>query len=259
MYVMEAVCIIGYDFPNAKEVNAYKIINKGINTEKMNILYENRDIIIVEKPSGIPVQTKRITDKDMISEIMNYLNKEKNVVNPYLGIIHRLDTPVRGILVFALNKRAAGKLSMQIREGVFNKKYYAVVDGLIETGGRQKILVDYLIKDKDNIARIADKENGHAKRAELKFITLLTDKERDISVLDIELVTGRFHQIRAQLAGMGHPIVNDRKYGGSVQKMPYDKNSIGLCAYFLSFKHPENGSLVEFRLDMEPKDMVLWS
>ena len=234
-------------------------MNKGIKIEKMNILYEDKDIIVVEKPSGIPVQTKKISDKDMISEIRNYINKEKKVDDPYLGIIHRLDTPVRGILVFALNKRAAGKLSMQIREGIFNKKYYAVVDGLIETDGRQKILVDYLVKDKDNIARIADKENRYAKRAELKLITLLTDKERDISVLDIELVTGRFHQIRAQLAGMGHPIVNDRKYGGSVQKMPYDRHSIGLCAYFLSFRHPENDSIVEFRLDMEPKDMILQS
>ena len=236
-----------------------EIMNKGINTEKMNIIYEDKDIIVVEKPSGIPVQTKRIADKDMISEIRNYLNKEKKIVNPYLGIIHRLDTPVHGILVFALNNKAAGKLSMQIREGAFNKKYYAVVDGLIETNGRQEILVDYLIKDKDNIARIADRENRYSKRAELKFITLLTDKERDISVLEIELVTGRFHQIRAQMAGMGHPIVNDGKYGGSVLKKLYDKHSIGLCAYFLSFKHPENDSIVEFRLDMEPRDMIIQS
>lgn len=222
----------------------------------MNILYEDSDIIVVEKPPGIPVQTKRITDKDMVSEIRNYLYKDKGVVDPYLGIIHRLDTPVQGILVFALNKRAAGILSTQIRDGIFNKKYYAVVDGITDTGDRQEILVNYLIKNNNNTAGISSRENKNAKRSELKYRTVITDKIRNITVLDIELVTGRFHQIRAQMAGMGHPVINDRKYGGTVSGMPCDSHSIALCAYSLSFKHPKSNKDMEFCLDMEAEDMI---
>lgn len=221
---------------------------------KMNIIYEDKDVIVVEKPAGMPVQTGNIAGKDLVSELKNYLYAVSKRPDPYLGIIHRLDRPVRGILVFALNEQAAGKLSKQIRTGDFNKKYHAYVEGIINTGDEWKTLVDYLIKDKDT-ARIEDKDNKNAKRAELKYKTVKTEEAENMTLLDIELVTGRFHQIRAQLSNLGHPIIGDDKYGAKTgdadaktAKGIISGNAIGLYAYHLSFDHPRTGKREEFSL-----------
>lgn len=219
----------------------------------MNIIYEDKDIIVVEKPAGIPVQTGNIALKDMVSELKNYLSVRKNLSDPYLGIIHRLDQPVRGILVFALNEKAAANLSKQLSMGGFNKKYHAYVEGILDTKGERITLSDHLIKDKD-IARITDKGSKNAKRAELKYKTVRT--EEDVTLLDIELVTGRFHQIRAQLSNLGHPISGDVKYGAKASGYgeksgpgSTSKRSIGLCAYQLSFTHPCTGERMEYSIE----------
>ena len=221
---------------------------------KLNILYEDKDIIVVEKPVGMPVQTRNIVSRDMVSELKNYLSAKSKSPNPYLGIIHRLDQPVRGLLVFALNEKAAGSLSRRMSAGGFNKKYHACVEGIVESGEDWQVLIDHLIKDKDT-ARIVDKDKKDAKRAELKYRTIKTDAERDETLLDIELITGRFHQIRAQLSNMGHPITGDVKYGARVHESGEKegmgitfKRSIGLCAYQLSFTHPRTGEKMEYHL-----------
>ena len=213
----------------------------------LNILYEDREILVVKKPAGVAVQTGSIKDRDLVSEIKNYLCEKYKKKDPYLGIIHRLDQPVEGILVFALNKKAAASLSGQISSGIFNKKYRAHVEGLINTDDDWKTLADYLVKEKDK-ALITDKENKKAKRAELKYKTVKIDREKEMTLLDIELITGRFHQIRAQLSGMGHPIVGDVKYGGKKNR---DDRSISLCAYSLTFSHPASGKPMEYLLDRD--------
>ncbi len=213
----------------------------------MDILYEDKDILVAKKPAGIPVQTKNIAERDMVSEIKNHLSKKTGRPDPYLGIIHRLDRPVQGILVFALNKHAAGELSRQLTGGVFNKRYHAYVEGTVNTGTEWKELTGYLVKDKDT-ARIAKEGDKNARQAKLKYRTIKTDEESGVTLLDIELITGRFHQIRAQMAGMGHPIAGDLKYGGH-RNMPVDGNGIGLCAYSLSFDHPVSGKKLEYSLE----------
>ena len=219
----------------------------------MHILYEDKEIIVVEKPAGEPVQTKKITTMDLTSKLKIYLQK-KYSEDPYLGIIHRLDQPVRGILVFALNEKAAGSLSRQISSGGFNKKYHAYVEGIVKTYDEWKTQVDYLIKDKDT-ARIVNRDNKNAKRAELKYRTVKIDEAKKETLLDIELVTGRFHQIRVQLSNMDHPIIGDVKYGAKANeagrgpiKDGTSERSIGLCAYHLSFIHPTTGRYMEFDL-----------
>lgn len=198
------------------------------------------DILVVEKPAGMPVQTRGIADMDLVSELKNFLRKPDKG-EPYLGIIHRLDRPVGGILVFALNKNAAAGLSRQIKDGDFNKRYRALVEGIINTDENETVLIDYLIKDKDNKALITDENDKEGKRAELKFKIINTDKEKNMTLLDIKLITGRFHQIRAQLSNIGHPIVNDVKYGAKKDMSVINPGGICLFAYLLSFKHPKTG------------------
>jgi 23S rRNA pseudouridine1911/1915/1917 synthase len=203
--------------------------------------------MVVEKPAGMAVQTGRLTEKDLVNEIKNHLSLTGKRSNPYLGIIHRLDQPVRGILVFALNEKSASVLSKQIQTGSFNKCYLALVEGLIEGYSEWITLTDYLIKDKDNIAKTAGKDNRNAKKAELRFKKLRTDEEAGVTLLEIELITGRFHQIRAQMSNMGHPIVNDVKYGAKAS-LSYER-SIALCAYKLIFKHPTDGREMVFKIE----------
>lgn len=215
----------------------------------LNILYSDKDILVVEKPAGIAVQTRKLTEKDLVSEIKNHLSQKNKKTNPYLGIIHRLDQPVRGILVFALNEKAAAALSEQLRSGNFNKYYYALAEGIVDGSEGWNVLTDRLIKDKDNIAKVAGDDDKNAKRAELKYRVVKTDKEAGMTKLEIELITGRFHQIRAQLSNMGHPIINDRKYGACKELPQNGERSIALCSYKLSFKHPVTGILMEYGID----------
>lgn len=218
----------------------------------MNILYEDKDIIVVEKPAGMPVQTSSITQKDMVSELKNHLHAKNG--GSYLGVIHRLDQPVKGIVVFAVNEKAAGKLSRQISAGIFDKHYYAVVEGIIEPHER-KVLEDHLIKTKENTAKVAAKGTKDAKKAVLSYTVTDINRDKEITLLDIELMTGRFHQIRAQLSHAGHPIVGDVKYGA---KTAEPDRSIRLCAYRLSFEHPRTGKKMDFELDIRKDGDSFW-
>ncbi|MBR6487009.1 MAG: RluA family pseudouridine synthase [Lachnospiraceae bacterium] len=216
----------------------------------LNIIYIDNDILVVEKPAGLAVQTGNLIGKDLVSELKNYLSKTNGISDPYLGIIHRLDQPVRGLLVFALNDGAAADLSRKVSGGGFNKCYTALVEGIVDTKGKWQVLTDYLIKDK-SISRITGKDDKNAKRAELKYRTLMTDRERGVTRLEIELLTGRFHQIRAQLSNMGHPIVNDQKYGAAKAGTSIGTVGIALCAYRLSFEHPLTKEKMEYTLTVD--------
>ena len=156
-------------------------------------------------------------------------NKPGNV---YLGLVHRLDRPVGGIMIFAKTSKAASRLSNQVREKVFKKKYLAVVDGKISQ--KQGTLEDYLYKDeRNNTSKVVHKDKKNAKLAKLDYQVLKYNEVKDLSLLEINLHTGRHHQIRVQLANFGHSIFGDQKYGTRGKG-----KQIALWAYQLTIVHP---------------------
>lgn len=243
---------------------------------RTEIIYEDNYIIVCYKPAGLATQTAKVGQPDVVSELKNYL-KAKNGADGYIGIIHRLDQPVEGLLVFAKTKKAAAGLSEQLSKGILNKHYYAVTCGQPEQTEAE--LVDYLAKTADNKAVVADRaklresaavEETEAAQSGLKFqkavlhywwvetLAPLKQKETDIICLvDISIDTGRFHQIRAQMSCAGMPLLGDIKYGNatsvSISKRLNVRN-VALCAYELEFKHPATGKSQHF--ERNPKGAV---
>lgn len=216
-----------------------------------NILYEDEAILVAYKPAGIATQTSRVGQQDMVSELKNYLaTKEKR--EPYLGLVHRLDQPVSGVLVFAKNKNAASSLSTQITNGVMKKYYYALIYGVpINEKGQ---FVDYLYKDgRENLSFIVDETFPDGKKAVLNYqhetTLMVLENNEEVSLMQIELITGRHHQIRAQMSHAGMPLLGDSKYGSAKSKelsrMIGCKN-VALCAYKISLKHPVTGERKTF-------------
>lgn len=211
------------------------------------ILYEDRQVIAVWKPAGMESQAARGFGADMVSELKRYIHSQSpEAGEPYVGVIHRLDKPVSGILVYARDKKSAAALSRQVSEGQMEKKYLAVVCGKVPQNGDK--YVDYLLKDeKANYSHIVDKGTAGAKRAELAWRALGyagSEEEGFLTLAEIELKTGRHHQIRVQMAGHGLPLWGDRKYGTA------ERENIALSAYRLSFRHPAAGKLL--RLERFP-------
>ena len=212
----------------------------------ISIIYEDRDIIVCQKQGGIAVQTPRIGQQDMVSILKNYrvLKKEE----PYIGIIHRLDQPVEGVLVFAKNKRAAAGLTGQITSGSVTKEYLAVTDQKPENV--QGHLEDYLKKDgKTNTSAVVTSKTERAKKAVLDYEVLNeVSDERTLTgkriLVRIQLGTGRHHQIRVQMAHAGMALLGDRKYN------PEDSSGLplGLCSCHLVFRHPVTGKKLEFQV-----------
>lgn len=211
------------------------------------IQYEDKHIIVAYKPAGLATQTAKVGQADMVSELKNYLK------GGYVGVVHRLDQPVEGLLVFAKTKAAAAALSRQLEEGILNKHYYAVVCGKPECERGE--LVDYLRKTSDNRAEIVDVNQAgaaDAKPARLQFEVLAQSEQADISLLGIHIDTGRFHQIRAQLAHAGHPLLGDIKYGTEVSSQlgrKYGVRNVALCACELECIHPVTGERLHFTVE----------
>lgn len=210
--------------------------------QKLNILFEDNHIIVVEKIPNIPSQSDKTEDMDMQTMVKQYI-KEKYAKpgNVYLGLVHRLDRPVGGVMVFAKTSKAAGRLSEQVRQKVFKKKYLAVVDGKVEP--EQGTLEDYLYKDeRNNISRVVKKEKKNAKLAKLDYKVLKYNEVKNLSLLEINLHTGRHHQIRVQLANFGHSIFGDQKYGTRGKG-----RQIALWAYELTIEHPITKEQMTFK------------
>ena len=231
------------------------------------IQYEDSQIIVCHKPAGIPVQSGRIGTPDMVSLLKNYLAASQRSASagqssasgrnsaaghssaasrntaaraPYLGVIHRLDQPVEGLLVFAKTPAAAKNLSQQLTSAGFGIYYLAVVRGKPEKDS--DTLEDYLVKDgRTNTSRVCPKETAGAKSARLSYRTL--DSRDGRSLLEIHLDTGRHHQIRVQMTHLGCPLIGDRKYGQKESTEP-----LRLCAFKLEFLHPEDGRKMKFEL-----------
>ena len=193
----------------------------------LNILYEDNHIIVVEKPINILSQSDITNDPDLLSILKNYIKIKYNKPgNVYLGLIHRLDRPTGGIMVFARTSKAANRLSQAIREHTFKKSYLAVIHGKVKD---EDNLEDYL-KKVETKSFVTNKSDG--KYANLKYKRLDYLENDDLSLVAINLLTGRNHQIRVQFSSRGYSLYGDSKYGN-------DKNkNLGLYAYKLEFIHP---------------------
>ncbi len=194
-------------------------------------------------------QTADIRARDLIGEVRNYLKTQGNR-DFYAGLVHRLDQPVEGVLVFAKNTFSAAALSRQISQNQMQKYYFAAVNGVVPDVGKEVRLIDYLIKDaKSGKAQVVVKQVQAAKKAELLYQCVVTDEKADRSLLKIHLLTGRFHQIRVQLANIGHPILNDTKYGEPENSSSRNSYEIALCAYYLEFFHPKTNKKMIFEIE----------
>ncbi|WP_124068133.1 RluA family pseudouridine synthase [Clostridium sp. E02] len=214
---------------------------------KFNLLFEDQEILVVEKPIGIESQSARSFEPDMVSEIKKHINNISPVKGePYVGVIHRLDKPVGGVMVYAKTKKSAEALSKQVSTRKTEKSYYAVVCGKpVENFGTY---VDYLWRDgKNNCSKIVDKGINGAKQAELAFQVMgeVKQGEEIYSLLKIKLITGRHHQIRVQMAAHGTPIWGDRKYNKKVQNVTFNGN-LALHASSFAFMHPRTGKKMNF-------------
>lgn len=220
----------------------------------LSILFEDAHVIVCYKPSGIPTQTANPSAADMVSLLKNYLyKKQKEKKEPYVAVIHRLDQPVEGILVFAKTPFAAKELNKQMQQGVgFGKYYKAVLCGVpVNESG---VLEDYLVKDgRTNTSRVASASEKDAKKAVLSYEVLDTYEidEQTKSLVRVKLDTGRHHQIRVQMANMGCPIWGDTKYGVKDESADLKGawQQIALCAYRLEFVHPKTKKKMEFEVE----------
>lgn len=202
-------------------------------SKELQVIYEDNHIMVVIKPNNIPTQADESNDIDMLTIIREYLKEKYNKQgNVYVGLVHRLDRPTGGVMVFAKTSKSASRLSEQIKTGEFSKKYLAVVNGVPEEDSM--VLTNYLKKNpRTNTVSIVSETMTGAKLAKLQY-KLLKAKEK-VSLLDIELYTGRGHQIRVQLMNIGHPIYGDVKYGGDILAKGHN---LALWAYELRFEHP---------------------
>ena len=216
------------------------------------IVYEDEAVLVIRKPAGLATESAGIGQKDVVSELKNYVAKKNPGKMPYLGIVHRLDQPVEGLLVFAKTKKAAENLTAQLGKGTLKKEYLAVVCGKVpENTGR---LVDYLAKEKGMavVKNAVDAQTGKAADPQAKKAVLTYTKKAEtekFTLLAVQIETGRFHQIRAQLSHAGFPILGDEKYGSEESKELSREKKIrftALCAASLSFRHPVTGKFMAF-------------
>ena len=211
------------------------------NIEKLNVLYEDNHIIVVVKPVNIPSQGDKTGDIDMLTIIKDYIKEKYNKPGVvYLGLVHRLDRPTGGVMVFARTSKAAARLSEQVRDKKMHKKYLCIVDGKMEkdTGTFR----DYLLKnEKTNTSKVVKEGTKNAKEAILDYKVIKYNEEINMSVIDVDLHTGRHHQIRVQFSSRGHSLSGDGKYGTRGRG-----KGLALWAYSLSFEHPTQKEQMTF-------------
>ncbi len=210
---------------------------------KLNVLYEDNHIIVVLKPVNMLCQSDNTKDLDLLTMVKEYVKEKYHKPgNVYIGLVHRLDRPVGGIMVLARTSKAASRLSSLIREHQMTKEYLLICRGKLKDKG---IMEDYILKEQEK-SRIVDAKTG--KYAKLEYEVL--QRKNNLNLVKVNLITGRHHQIRLQFAHRNVPLVGDNLYGYK-EKMP-----ISLFAYHLQFKHPVKDEIMDFVV--YPKGF-LWS
>ena len=208
----------------------------------LKVLFEDNHVLVVVKPVNTPTQEDESGDPDMLTLCKQYLKEKHNKPgNVFCGLVHRLDRPVGGIMVFAKTSKAASRLSEQIREHKMEKHYIIKVEGRME---QQKGTLRHFLKKNNtkNVTEVRDRTFSGYKEAILKYSVM---KGIDgYTFLGVELVTGRSHQIRAQFAYIGYPLVGDKKYGST---RDFKALGIALYASYLSFKHPTQDKIHTFQ------------
>ena len=207
---------------------------------KLNILYEDNHVIVVEKKENILSQSDITGDIDLLTLVKEYIKEKYNKPgNVYTGLVHRLDRPVGGIMVFAKTSKAAKRLNEEIKNHNFNKTYVAVLNGLLENNKGK--LINYLYKDpKTHKSMVVSDDFKGGKKSELEYEVIGYNDNK--TIVKINLITGRHHQIRVQFSNMGYPLCGDMLYGKE------DKEQIKLYAYKLEFTHPTTKEKLSFKL-----------
>ena len=219
------------------------------------ILYEDTQLIVCYKPAGIATQTKKLGQKDMVSILSNHVAQNEKR-QPFIGVVHRLDQPVEGVMVFAKTKQAAAKLSAQVKDHSFGKKYYAKVQlpegkSFEEATGHETAgtLRDWMQFDpRENKSCVVEQKPRQPSTPQNKIQEAVLDyqvikQEEGSALLDITLHTGRHHQIRVQFAHLGTPICGDRKYGNATD------GTLALCSYHIDFLHPKTNKRVQYEIE----------
>ena len=207
----------------------------------MKVLFEDNHCLVIEKPVNVPMQADDSEDMDVIRLAKEYLKIKYNKPgNVYCGLVHRLDRPVGGVVVLAKTSKAASRLSDSVRTNKMNKKYCAIVVGQLPN---EKVLKDYLIKDdKTNTSRVTSEKYG--KYSELSYKVL--DRKDNLSFIQIDLKTGRSHQIRVQFASRNCPLYGDQRYNKDARV----GQQIALWATVLSFPHPTTQEILSFESNL---------
>ena len=207
----------------------------------INVIYEDNHLLVVEKPVNVLSQGDDTNDKDMVNLLKNYLKVKYNKPgNVFVGLVHRLDRPVGGIMVFAKTSKAASRLSEQVINKSFKKTYRAVLNGNMKKD--KDILKDYLYKNKKtNMVSVVNKNHKDAKDAELSYETI--SKNEKFSMVQVDLKTGRPHQIRVQFSSRNHPLFGDQRYGQHINKKG---DQIALWSYKIEITHPTTKEKMEF-------------
>lgn len=209
------------------------------------VIYEDGELLVCVKPSGIPSQSDRTGDYDMVCRMKNHVHQQKpDKGEPYIAIINRLDRPVGGLLLFAKTPKAAAVLSKAVKERCITKKYLTVLSGEQPFTGEEVRLTDFLLKDgRTNLSRLVSEDTKGAKKAEL--IYRVREAKEEMTLAEVELLTGRHHQIRVQLAGHLGGIWGDTKYNKEFQgKKGWFE--IALYSYYLAFEHPRTKEKMVF-------------
>lgn len=219
--------------------------------EDLTILYEDNHIIVVLKPQGVPSCEDESKDKDLLTMIKDYIKVRDNKPgNVYIGLVHRLDRPTGGVMVFAKTSKAAARLSEQMKTGDFEKKYATVLVGIPEK--KEQTVTNYLKKNPiNNMVYVCGQSVEGAKFAELEYRVL--EEKNGLAFTEVKLHTGRSHQIRVQMSTLGYPVYGDMRYGG----VNAVKGNLALWAVSLSFTHPVSKERLTFKIE-PPKEISPW-